>query len=125
MLLVNYWDSTICTLELLPDGKVGRKLSSYDPKQGKPMKASSDGHVNHSRNDEEAQARHRPEPRSHVARLGCSHVARFDLPFSPPLSPERGRPLPGPRTSPLAWPRTLVPDRLPYLVPDLAGRAPG
>jgi hypothetical protein len=26
MLLVNYWDSTICTLELMPDGKVGTLL---------------------------------------------------------------------------------------------------
>lgn len=66
MLLVNYWDSTICTLELLQDGKVGRKLSSYDPKQGKPMKASSDGHVNHSRNDEEAQAERQGDPHSHA-----------------------------------------------------------
>ena len=42
MLLVNYWDSTIFTLELLPDGKLGRQLASYDPKQGRGMKASAD-----------------------------------------------------------------------------------
>ena len=29
MLLVNYWDSTICTLELLADGKLGRRLAEY------------------------------------------------------------------------------------------------
>jgi len=66
MLLVNYWDSTICTLELHPDGKVGRKLASYDPKQGKPMKARSDKHVNHSRNDEDAQRERQGDPHSHA-----------------------------------------------------------
>ncbi|KAL1522057.1 hypothetical protein AB1Y20_021701 [Prymnesium parvum] len=75
MLLVNYWDSTICTLELLPDGKVGRLLSSYDPKQGKPMKARPDRHVNHSRNDDDAQAERQGDPHSHAIVLepteGC------------------------------------------------------
>jgi len=66
MLLVNYWDSTICTLELLPDGKVGRRLASYDPKEGRPMKACCDRHVNHSRNDEEAQAERQGDPHSHA-----------------------------------------------------------
>jgi len=66
MLLVNYWDSTICTLELLPDGRVGRHLASYDPKEGKPMKASCDEHVNHSRNDEAAQAERQGDPHSHA-----------------------------------------------------------
>jgi len=75
MLLVNYWDSTICTLELLPDGVVGRRLASYDPKQGRPMKARSDAHVNHSRNDEEAQRERQGDPHSHAIVLeptsGC------------------------------------------------------
>ena len=35
MLLVNYWDSTIGTLELLPDGRLGPLMSTYDPKGAK------------------------------------------------------------------------------------------
>jgi len=66
MLLVNYWDSTICTLELTPDGKIGERLAEYDPKDGKKMKASADGHVNHSRNDDEAQAERQGDPHSHA-----------------------------------------------------------
>lgn len=27
---VNYWDSTICTLELTPDGKIGERLAEYE-----------------------------------------------------------------------------------------------
>merc|ERR1719160_1200696 len=34
MLLVNYWDSTISTLELLPDGRLGGLLATHDPKEG-------------------------------------------------------------------------------------------
>ena len=56
MLLVNYWDSTICTLELLPDGKLGRRLAQYDPKEGRAMKARADTHVNQALNDENAAA---------------------------------------------------------------------
>jgi len=66
MLLVNYWDSTICTLELMPDGKLGKRLQSYDPKRGKAMKASADAHVNHSRNDATAQAERQGDPHSHA-----------------------------------------------------------
>ena len=75
MLLCNYWDSTIVTLELLPDGKLGRQLSLYDPKNGKPMKARADKHVNHSLNDENAQAERQGDPHSHAIvlepRMGC------------------------------------------------------
>ena len=66
MLLVNYWDSTIGTLELLPDGKLGRHLASYDPKEGRGMKASANKHVNHSLNDESAQAERQGDPHSHA-----------------------------------------------------------
>ena len=69
MLLVNYWDSTICTLELLPDGKLGRRLAEYDPKEGKGMKARADKHVNHSLNDEKAQAERQGDPHSHAVVL--------------------------------------------------------
>ncbi|KOO35239.1 3-carboxymuconate cyclase [Chrysochromulina tobinii] len=66
MLLVNYWDSTIGTLELLPDGRIGRYLATYDPKGGKPMKARADKHVNHSLNDENAQKERQGDPHSHA-----------------------------------------------------------
>jgi len=66
MLLVNYWDSTICTLELGSDGALGKTLSTYDPKGGRGMKASANRHVNHSRNDEAAQAERQGDPHSHA-----------------------------------------------------------
>lgn len=66
MLLVNYWDSTICTLELKPDGKLGKRLAQYDPKEGRAMKARPDKHVNHSLNDETAQAERQGDPHSHA-----------------------------------------------------------
>jgi len=66
LLLVNYWDSTICTLELLPSGELGRRLCVYDPKGGRTMKASADVHVNHSMNDERAQAERQSDPHSHA-----------------------------------------------------------
>merc|ERR1719305_2025851 len=50
----------------MPDGKVGSLLSSYDPKQGRKMKASADSHVNHSRNDDAAQAERQGDPHSHA-----------------------------------------------------------
>jgi len=66
MLFVNYWDSTIGTVELLPDGTLGKLLSMYDPKEGKGMRAKADCHVNHSRNDEDAQAERQGDPHSHA-----------------------------------------------------------
>ena len=66
MLLVNYWNSTVCTLEVLKDGTLGRLIATYDPKQGKEMKASADKHVNHSRNDAAAQAERQGDPHSHA-----------------------------------------------------------
>ena len=77
MLLVNYWDSTICTMEMLPDGRLGALLSTYDPKNGQEMKASADGHVNHSRNDAAAQAERQGDPHSHAIVLEPSsgHIA--------------------------------------------------
>jgi len=66
MLLVNYWDSTVVTLELLPDGRLGRQLAAYDPKEGRGMKANADKHVNHSLNDESAQAERQGDPHSHA-----------------------------------------------------------
>jgi len=75
MLLVNYWNSTICTLELLTDGTLGKLLSTYDPNEGRPMKASADKHVNHARNDAVAQAERQGDPHSHAIVLeptaGC------------------------------------------------------
>jgi len=66
MLLVNYWDSTISTLELTPDGRLGGLIATYDPKEGRQMKARADKHVNHSRNDDAAQAERQGDPHSHA-----------------------------------------------------------
>jgi len=66
MLCVNYWNSIISTVELLPDGKVGRLLATYDPNHGKPMKVSAKKHVNHSCNDDGAQAERQKDPHSHA-----------------------------------------------------------
>ena len=66
MLLVNYWNSTVCTLEIMPNGRLGRLMATYDPKGGKEMKASADKHVNHSRNDAAAQAERQGDPHSHA-----------------------------------------------------------
>ena len=66
MLAVNYWDSTIAALKLLPDGKLDGTLTTYDPKEGRAMKAKADSHVNHSRNDAEAQAERQGDPHSHA-----------------------------------------------------------
>jgi len=66
MVLVNYWDSTICTIEMLANGQLGDLLSVYDPKGGKAMKASADSHINHSRNDDAAQAERQGDPHSHA-----------------------------------------------------------
>jgi len=66
MLLVNYWNSTICTLQLRPDGKLGELIATYDPKEGKEMHVSAHKHVNHSLNDESAQAERQRDPHSHA-----------------------------------------------------------
>ena len=39
-----------------PDGRLGGVMATYDPKQGRKMKACAENHVNHSRNDAAAQA---------------------------------------------------------------------
>ena len=41
-------------------------MATYDPKQGKKMKASADHHVNHSLNDAAAQAERQGDPHSHA-----------------------------------------------------------
>lgn len=67
MLIVNYWDATIEVHGLDPKtGQVNRERSVYDPKHGKPMKARHDNHVNHSLNDETAQAERQSDPHSHA-----------------------------------------------------------
>jgi len=69
MLLVNYWNSTICTLRLFPDGRLGELMATYDPKEGQGMRVSADKHVNHSLNDESAQAERQRDPHSHAVVL--------------------------------------------------------
>lgn len=77
MLCVNYWNSIISTLELMPDGRVGSILATYDPNHGRPMKAKAGGHVNHSRNDADAQAERQADPHSHAIVLEptCGTIA--------------------------------------------------
>eukprot|EP00908_Phaeocystis_cordata_P013060 Transcript_24098.p2 GENE.Transcript_24098~~Transcript_24098.p2 ORF type:complete len:287 (-),score=133.18 Transcript_24098:201-1061(-) len=49
-----------------PDGTLDGVMATYDPKQGKKMKASADHHVNHSLNDAAAQAERQGDPHSHA-----------------------------------------------------------
>ena len=41
-------------------------MATYDPKQGRAMKACAENHVNHSRNDAAAQAERQGDPHSHA-----------------------------------------------------------
>ena len=49
-----------------PDGRLGGVMATYDPKQGRKMKACAENHVNHSRNDAAAQAERQGDPHSHA-----------------------------------------------------------
>mmetsp|Transcript_6569 Transcript_6569/g.16262 ORF Transcript_6569/g.16262 Transcript_6569/m.16262 type:complete len:527 (+) Transcript_6569:50-1630(+) len=82
MLLVNYWDSTICTIRMEADGRLGGVMATYDPKQGRAMKACAENHVNHSRNDAAAQAERQGDPHSHAIVLEPS---RGSMAFVPDL----------------------------------------
>lgn len=70
MLVVNYWDATIGVFGINQEsGAVDTMLSVYDPKEGRPMKARPDKHVNHSRNDSNAQKERQSDPHSHAVIL--------------------------------------------------------
>lgn len=70
MLVVNYWNATIGVFGLDDNtGKVTSLRSLYDPNEGKPMKARSDKHVNHSENDTSAQQERQADPHSHAVIL--------------------------------------------------------
>jgi 6-phosphogluconolactonase (cycloisomerase 2 family) len=77
MLVVNYWDATIGVLPLNSDGTFAapRLTHVYDPKGSAGMQVSADSHVNHSENDESAQAERQKDPHSHAIVLdpyfGC------------------------------------------------------
>lgn len=66
LLIANYWDSTIHVYELGPNGVVGAHRSVYDPNAGRKMAVAADNHVNHSINDESAQAERQSDPHSHA-----------------------------------------------------------
>ena len=52
LVVANYWNSTLVSFPLdTATGEVGEAVAKYDPLQGKAMKASAGGHVNHSDND--------------------------------------------------------------------------
>eukprot|EP00928_Gymnodinium_smaydae_P070476 TRINITY_DN54301_c0_g1_i1.p1 TRINITY_DN54301_c0_g1~~TRINITY_DN54301_c0_g1_i1.p1 ORF type:complete len:471 (-),score=75.32 TRINITY_DN54301_c0_g1_i1:128-1456(-) len=66
LLVVNYWDATLKVMSLDENGVPKETVGSYDPKEGKQMQARADKHVNHSRNDAEAQKERQADPHSHA-----------------------------------------------------------
>merc|ERR1712113_635830 len=76
MLITNYWNATIGVFGLNhANGEVKGLRSVFDPNEGRPMKAKSDKHVNHSQNDDTAQRERQADPHSHAVILdpifGC------------------------------------------------------
>lgn len=70
MLVVNYWNATIGVFGLdQGQGQVTDLRFSYDPNEGRPMKARPDKHVNHSKNDGSAQKERQADPHSHAVVL--------------------------------------------------------
>jgi 6-phosphogluconolactonase (cycloisomerase 2 family) len=73
-LIVNYWDATIGVLGIdQSTGEVVSQRSSFDPNEGRPMKARAEKHVNHSLNDETAQKERQSDPHSHAVILDPYH----------------------------------------------------
>ena len=70
-LIVNYWNSTIVVLTILP--KIGAISSTspfiFDPNRGRVMSVSHKSHVNHSENDENVQKERQLDPHSHAVIL--------------------------------------------------------
>lgn len=90
MIVANYWNSTLVTLPVLPDGSLGEEIAKYDPNEGRAMKASTSSHVNHSSNDTTTIAERQSDPHSHaivtdpfvgciayVPDLGCDLIRQF------------------------------------------------
>jgi len=70
MLVVNYWNATIGVFGVdQGEGHVTDLRFSYDPNEGRPMKARHDKHVNHSENDGKAQRERQSDPHSHAVIL--------------------------------------------------------
>ena len=90
-----------------PDGTLDGVMATYDPKQGKKMKASADHHVNHSLNDAAAQAERQGDPHSHAIVLEPS---KGTVPAVPPPFSAAARTFvscPPPPTSHPPWPLLL------------------
>jgi len=66
LLVVNYWDATLKVIRLNEKGVPSETVFSYDPKEGRQMSAQAGRHVNHSRNDAEAQKERQADPHSHA-----------------------------------------------------------
>ena len=66
MLLVNYWDSTLTTLQLNHEGTPISIKQVLDPKKGKKLIANPKKHVNHSHNDENTIRERQSDPHSHA-----------------------------------------------------------
>jgi len=90
MIVANYWNSTLVTLPVLPDGTLGSAVATYDPKEGREMNAKTGSHVNHSENDESTISERQADPHSHaivvdpfdgviayVPDLGCDLIRQF------------------------------------------------
>mmetsp|Transcript_54687 Transcript_54687/g.116845 ORF Transcript_54687/g.116845 Transcript_54687/m.116845 type:complete len:459 (+) Transcript_54687:206-1582(+) len=70
MLVVNYWNATIGVFGVdKKDNVVKGARTVYDPNGGRQMKARHDKHVNHSENDNNAQAERQADPHSHAVIL--------------------------------------------------------
>ncbi len=74
MITANYWNSNLVTLPVDVDsGVVSPSIATYDPKEGKAMRAKSDAHVNHSKNDSSTIAERQADPHSHAIVLDPYH----------------------------------------------------
>jgi len=76
LIVANYWNSTLVSFPVdTVTGEVGEKVATYDPLQGKTMKAKAGSHVNHSHNDASTIAERQADPHSHAIVLdpicGC------------------------------------------------------
>ncbi|GMI31794.1 hypothetical protein TrCOL_g3340 [Triparma columacea] len=90
MIVANYWNSTLVTLPIHQDGTLGSAIATYDPNEGREMKAKVGSHVNHSNNDNDTIAERQADPHSHaivvdpfegviayVPDLGCDLIRQF------------------------------------------------
>eukprot|EP00928_Gymnodinium_smaydae_P093466 TRINITY_DN7765_c0_g1_i2.p1 TRINITY_DN7765_c0_g1~~TRINITY_DN7765_c0_g1_i2.p1 ORF type:complete len:438 (-),score=97.52 TRINITY_DN7765_c0_g1_i2:78-1391(-) len=66
MLVVNYWDASLKVMRMDEKGIPRSIVGSFEPNAGRTMAARHDKHVNHSRNDADAQRERQADPHSHA-----------------------------------------------------------